>query len=125
MCHPSFKRWLDDAPKRPHVAKYLSPKSQNEYIELLGEDVFNKVTEEVNESVMWRVIADTIPDVSHRDQLIVVARYVGPDSGEPTERLVGISGINDKTGDGQAQGIVASVDRKSLDKDGRGAFRQV
>ena len=49
------------------------------------------VTEEVSESVTWSIIADTTPDVSHRDQLVVVARYVG-----------------------QAQGIIASVDRKSL-----------
>ena len=93
----------------------LSPKSQNEYIKLLGDNVFNMATEEVNESLMWSVFADTTPDVSHRDQLVVVARYVGPGSGEPTECLVDING---KTGDGQAQGIIASVDQKSHDKDG-------
>jgi hypothetical protein len=31
---PSFKRWLADAPKRPHAARYLSPKSKNEYIKI-------------------------------------------------------------------------------------------
>ena len=66
---------------------------------------------------MWSVIADATPDVSHRDQLVVVARYVGPDSGEPTERLVDISDINDKTGD-KAEAIISPVDQKSLDKDG-------
>ncbi|CAB3989752.1 zinc finger MYM-type 1-like [Paramuricea clavata] len=115
---PSFKRWLADAPKRPHAARYLSPKSQNEYIKLLGEDVSNRVTEEINRSAMWSVIADTTPNVSHTDQMAVVARYVCPDSGLPTERLVDIKDINDKTGDGQALAIIASLDRKCLDKNG-------
>lgn len=114
---PSFKRWLDDAPKRPHTAKYLSPKSQNEYIKLLAADISNRVTEAVNKSEIWSVIADTTPDVSHRDQLAVVARYVDLDSNLPVERLVDIKDVKDKTGDGQAQEIVASVDRKLLDKD--------
>ena len=93
---PTFKRWLDDAPKRPHAAKYLSPRTQNEYIKLLGEDVSYRVTGEVNESAMWSVIADTTPDVSHTDQLAVVVRYVSSDSNFPTERLVDIKNINDK-----------------------------
>jgi hypothetical protein len=115
---PFFKRWLDDAPKRPHSAKYISPKSQNEYLKLLGEDVSTSITKEINESTMWSVIADTTPDVSHTDQLAVVARYVCSDSGIPIERLVDIKDINDKTGDGQAQEIIASLDKKLLDKDG-------
>ena len=114
---PSFKRWLADAPKRPRAARYLSPKSQNEYIKLLGEDVSNRVTEEINRSAMWSVIADMTPDVSHTDQMAVVAGYVCPDSGLTTERLVDIKDINDKTGDGQALVIIASLDRKCLDKD--------
>ena len=68
------------------------------------------VTEEVSESVMWsahstlpihlppHAITDTTPDVSHRDQLVVVARHVSPGSGEPIERLVDFSDINKKNG---------------------------
>ena len=115
---PTFKQWLDDAPKCPHAAKYLSPRSQNEYINLLGEDVSYRVTDKVNECAMWSVITDTTPDASHTDQLAVVVRYVSSDSNFPTERLVDIKNINDKTGDGQAQAIISSLDRNKLDKDG-------
>ena len=58
-----------------------------------------------------------LQDMSHTDQLAVVVRYVSPDSNFPTEHLVGIKNINDKTGDGQAQGIISSLDRNKLDKD--------
>ena len=83
----SFNKSYYVEPKT-HAAKYLCQKSQNEYIKLIGEDVSNRVTEEVNESAMWSVIADTTPDVPHTDQIAVMARYVGPDSGLPTERMV-------------------------------------
>ncbi len=73
---------------------------------------------EINKSTMWSVIADTTPDVSHTDQLAVVAQYVCSDSGIPIECLVDIKDINDKTGDRQAHEIIASLDKKLLDKDG-------
>ena len=111
---PSFKRWLDDAPKRPHRVDYLSSRSQNEFLDLLAEDVTRRVTAEINQAGMFSVIADTTPDVSHVDQLSVVARYVNAE-GNPQERLVDIKVIHDKTGDGHAQGIISSLNEKCLD----------
>ena len=69
----------------------------------------NRMSEAVNKSEVWSVIADTTPTV--------VAQYVELDSNLPIERLVDIKDINNKTSDRQAQEIVASVDRKLLDKD--------
>ena len=103
---PSFKRWLDDAPKRPHRVDYLSSRSQNEFLDLLAEDVTRRVTAEINQAGMFSVIADTTPDVAHVHQLSVVARYVNVE-GKPQERLVDIKVIHDKTGDGHAQGIIS------------------
>ncbi len=111
---PSFKRWLDDASKRPHRVDYLSSRSQNEFLDLLAEDVTRRVTAEINQAGMFSVIADTTPDVSHVDQLSVVARYVNAE-GNPQERLVDIKVIDDKTGDGHAQGIISSLNEKCLD----------
>ncbi len=111
---PSFKRWLDDASKRPHRVDYLSSRSQNEFLDLLAEDVTRRVTAEINQAGMFSIIADTTPDVSHVDQLSVVARYVNAE-GNPQERLVDIKVIHDKTGDGHAQGIISSLNEKCLD----------
>ena len=114
---PSFKRWLDDASKRSHRVDYLSSRSQNEFLDLLTEDVtrrVRRVTAEINQAGMFSVIADTTPDVSHIDQLSVVARYVNAE-GNPQERLVDIKVIHDKTGDGHAQGIISSLNEKCLD----------
>jgi hypothetical protein len=111
---PSFKRWLDDAPKRPHRVDYLSSRSQNEFLDLLAEDVTHRVSAEINQAGMFSIIADTTPDVSHVDQLSVVTRYVNAER-NPQERLVDIKVIHDKTGDGHAQGIISSLNEKCLD----------
>jgi hypothetical protein len=62
---------------------------------------------------MFSVIADTTPDVSHIDQLSVVAQYVNA-KGNPQKRLVDIKVIHDKTHDGHAQGIISSLNEKCL-----------
>ena len=111
---PSFKRWLDDAPNRPHKVDYLSSRSQNEFLELLAKDVSGRVTDQIGQAEMFSVITDRTPDVSHVDQLSVVARYVN-EAGNPQERLVDIEEIHDKTGDGHAQGILSSLNDKRID----------
>ena len=110
---PSFKRWLDDAESRPHTVNYLSSRSQNEFLLLLAEDVTNKVKREIIESEISTVIADTTPDVSHLDQLSVVARYMDP-HGNLQERLVDMTDIDKKTGDGQAKQILKSWNKREL-----------
>ena len=71
-----------------------------------------RVTAEINQAGMFSLMADTTPDVSHVDQLSVVARYVNAE-GNPQERLVDIKVIHDKTGDGQ--GIISSLNETCLD----------
>jgi hypothetical protein len=102
---------LDDAPTRPHRVDYLSSRSQNEFLTLLAEDVSNRVNAQIHHAKMFSVIADTTPDVSHVDQLSVVGRYVDKD------RLIDIKEIHDQTGEGHAQGILSSLNEKSIDTD--------
>eukprot|EP00794_Sanderia_malayensis_P016280 gene16280-17918_t len=78
----------------------------------LPEDVTNTARKEVNQSQVATVIADTTPDASHVDQLSVVARYMHP-SGNMQERLVDMTDIDKKTGDGQAKQIMASWNKES------------
>ena len=66
---------------------------------------------------MYSIIADTMRDVSHVDQLSVVGRYVDKE-GVPQERLVDIKEIHDKTGEGHAQEILSSFHAKSVNTDG-------
>ena len=59
-------------------------------------------------------MADTTPDVSHKDQMSVICRYAGPD-GAVNERLLDLKEVREKTGDGQAIAVIQSVDQNGLD----------
>ncbi|CAB3978915.1 Hypothetical predicted protein [Paramuricea clavata] len=56
-------------------------------ISFRAEDVTHRVTAKVNQAGMFSVIADTTPDVSHIDQLSVVAQYLNA-KGNPQESMI-------------------------------------
>jgi len=66
-------------------------------------------------------MADRTPDVSHRDQLSVVVRYVD-NEGCPVERMLSLAGAEDKSGSGLADCILQRLSDASLD-DGNLAFQ--
>ena len=71
---PSLQTWLDNRNGRAHKVTYMAKDSQNEMIDILGDNVRNEVIREVKEAQMYGVSADTTPDVSKHDQLAVVVR---------------------------------------------------
>lgn len=85
--NPVLKVWLDDIKLRPYHTSYLSPTAQNEFIELLGSEVRRHIISEVRQSQFFCVMADTTPDVSHKDMLSIVVRMVDT-NGIPCERLL-------------------------------------
>ena len=100
----------------PYHATYLSPQSQNEFITLLETEVRGKVVEEVKSAGLFSVMADTTPDEEHTDRISVVLRYVNA-AGKPTERLLDIRKTVDKTGLGQAQDILSTIEQCGMNTD--------
>eukprot|EP00794_Sanderia_malayensis_P014514 gene14514-16020_t len=98
---PALRHWLGEAEKRLQRATYLNWHSQNEFLQLLSDDMSEKVKAEIETAQFIAVMPNTTPDASHLDQLSVVLRYVTP-SGAIHERLVDMNDVNKKTGDGQA-----------------------
>ena len=113
---PSLKRWLDEVRLRPYHVTYMSHDSQNEMIDILANNIRRKVKEEVDESKMYSVLADTTPDTSNKDRLAVAVRYVKEDgpSFEVKERLLEVKEATDKTGRGQASDILQSLENSGL-----------
>ena len=96
--------------------KYLSSQSQNEFINILAEDVKNRIVNDVNASGMYSVMADTLPDTSNADRLVVAARYVNEENC-PQERVLEMKETSDKTGEGQAKDIIKSLELRNLSKE--------
>jgi hypothetical protein len=81
-------------------------------IDILAQNIRGKVKEEVSDSKMFSVMADTTPDTSNKDRLAVAVRYVKEDSPSfaVKERLIEVKETTDKTGNGQASDILTSLD---------------
>eukprot|EP00794_Sanderia_malayensis_P019699 gene19699-21648_t len=94
---PALRHWLGEAEKRLQRATYLNWHSQNEFLQLLSDDMSEKFKAEIETAQFIAVMADTTSDASHLDQLSVVLRYVTP-SGAIHERLVDMNDVNKKTG---------------------------
>ena len=62
------------------MTTYLSPAIQNELIELLGKKVKDLILEEIKTAKYFSILLDSIPDVSHINQMDFVVRYVKLDS---------------------------------------------
>ena len=103
-----LQSWLSDESMKPYSVKYLSPSSQNELINVLAEDVKNRIVRDVNSAEMYSVMADTSPDTSNTDRLVVAVRYVGEDN-MPNERVLEMKETTDKTGHGQAKEVLDSL----------------
>ena len=82
---PALEAWLNDSRYRPYKVTYLHKMSQNEFIELLSAEVREKILDEVLDSELYSVMADTTPDASHSDKLAVVIRTISSE-GMPRER---------------------------------------
>ena len=72
--------------------------------------------DEINEASMFGVSADTTPDLSKRNQMAVVCRYVNTD-GDPKERLLSIKSIVSKKGADTADEIITTLNTHTLDTD--------
>lgn len=100
-----LKKWLSDTKFRPYKVSYLSKTSQDEFIKILADETRKCILEEVDKAEMFSVMADTTPDVSHKDRLVVNLRYVN-EEGLPVEKFLSMVEIKDKTGEGHAEKIL-------------------
>ena len=70
-------------------------------VHLLAQEVKKKIKEEINSAGIFSVSADTTPDTSNQDKLVVAGRYVDS-AGLPRERVIEMKESVDKSGAGTA-----------------------
>eukprot|EP00795_Rhopilema_esculentum_P011072 gene11072-19933_t len=102
--------WFKDC---PHL-EYSIKSDQNEFVDILPEDVKDRVVNEVREARMLSAMADISPDTANTDRLVVAVRYVNTDN-EP--RVNEMKETRDKDGKRQAKDIVTSFYSNGLSRD--------
>lgn len=65
---------------------YLSPKICEELIEIISNQLLNKIIENIKESRYYSISVDSTTDVGHTDQLCLTIRYL--ENNEPIERFL-------------------------------------
>ncbi|CAF2193147.1 unnamed protein product [Rotaria magnacalcarata] len=109
-----LNQWYNDTSLRSHQTTYLSNNAQNEFISIVGKAIHNSIITRINKSLFWSVMVDTTPDISHKDMMSIIIRFVN-EAGEAEERLFYIGEIQDKTGKGIADNILLILKTFALD----------
>ncbi|CAF4456497.1 unnamed protein product, partial [Didymodactylos carnosus] len=90
-------KWYNDTSTRSYQVTYLSNDAQNEFISILGKAVHDSIINRLNKSLFWSTVVDSTPDISHKDMMSIIVRFVDED-GEAEKRLLYIIKIETKTG---------------------------
>ena len=72
---PIIEYWISSCHLRLYKVTYLSKNSQNEYINLIGDEVSKLIAEEIISAKFLAVMANTTPDKSHRNQISLVNEF--------------------------------------------------
>ena len=89
---------------------YLSYRSQEEYILLLGAEVESLVTDEINDSSFTPIMTDSTPDKTHREMCSIVVRYIK--NYEVKERLLTLQELPSKLGEEICQLLLKTLKKK-------------
>ena len=54
----------------------MSPQIQNEMIEVLALGVLREISQNIQDAVMYTIMADETADVSNKEQVVVCIRWV-------------------------------------------------
>ena len=99
-------------------ATYIIPKIQNEIIATCGDIIVEDITNRINESGFFSVLADETTDVAGMAQLSLRIRYA--DNVEKAgyrvrEDFIGFAPVEDKTGPGIKVAIIRGLQKTHLD----------
>lgn len=93
------------------ITHYLSPDTQNEFIDICGKRVVKTIMDERQAAIYYSLICDSTPDISHTEQNVLLLRYVYKDaeSWKIFERFCQFKDFFKKTGKdiaGMIQGVL-------------------
>lgn len=103
--------------KSNHV-HYLSPQIQNELIAIIAAKVLKEILLSVKKSKYYAIIVDSTPDISRKEQVTLILRYVAlkekTNEYEIKESFIEFVEVTDKSGVGIADVIIQELERFEL-----------
>lgn len=114
---PVMSAHINRSQRERNMPFYLGDKIQNETIKLIGDNIRNKILNEVKKAKYFSIILDCTPDVSHQEQTSVCIRYVNFKNNEFSveERFLTFRPVNDTTGEGLTNFLLKTLENYGLD----------
>jgi Domain of unknown function (DUF4371) len=94
--------------------KYASPPIQNEILQTAADAVVDQIIDEANSSGYVSILCDESADISGKEHISVVLRYLNRD-GEISENFIGIIELHDVDAESIAQAILNYLRKIGLD----------
>ncbi|XP_064423027.1 zinc finger MYM-type protein 1-like [Latimeria chalumnae] len=89
---------------------YFSPTTQNEFINLLGSTVRREIISRIKQAKYFSIVFDCTPDVSHKEQMCQILRYIRIVDNECSVEESFIDFIN--TSEKMGSGLAAEIENK-------------
>ena len=116
-----MKRKEDGKPKgkkkakrgRGNIITFMSAESQNKIIDIVGNDVIEMVLKEIKAAVYFSIAMDCTTDISHKDQLSIIIRYLDGNL-DITERLLCVERVKDSSAEGLFNKLKDCFEKKEI-----------
>ena len=99
---------------RPGNAHYLSPESQNDLIEAIGDEVLSFIIDEATNAQFFAIMMDETTDLSHLEQVAIVVRYCNQNF-DSFERLLSLTESSTVTGQALANRMMSILQLHKFD----------
>lgn len=102
--------------KESHV-NYLSKQIQNEFIALLSCKVNEHILSELQKATYYSIILDCTPDVSRKEQMTIVVRFVHAVSGKEVivrEHFLGFVQVSETSGEGLTACLLDELSKRGI-----------
>nr|XP_022902185.1 zinc finger MYM-type protein 1-like [Onthophagus taurus] len=102
---------------KKRIVHHLTHRSQDEIIAALGNEVLNKIKNDIKAATYFSIQMDCTPDISHTEQTSIIIRYVHFCDKKINiyESFVGFIEVSDTTGEGLANTLLKRINELDLD----------
>ncbi|XP_067123962.1 zinc finger MYM-type protein 1-like, partial [Centruroides vittatus] len=99
------------------IVHHLAHRSQEQIISALGDEVLNKIKNDIKAATYYSVQMDCTPDISHKEQTSVIIRYVNFEEKRLiiNESFIRFIEATDVTGEGLAKTLLKTLSELDLD----------
>jgi hypothetical protein len=113
---PLVAQHISSVKSKKTSTSYFSPQIQNELIEIIGQQVKNEILLTIKASKYFSILFDCTPDVSHKEQMTQIVRYVRVKDGKCSieESFVDFIESHEKSGKGLATEITEKLKNDGL-----------